>query len=126
MMKHRIVGKAFMESKPKPGRTVYKEIVTEGRDKYLVRDGNDGWRDEVAKLVEIVPDHTPCHICKKFISNYEADMAEYMLETKPCGSCKKEQIERKFDNKDPTEIKCKHTQQQFVCFECFEDMCNDY
>ena len=51
MMKHRIVGKAFMESKPKPGRTVYKEIVTEGRDKYLVRDGNDGWRDEVAKLV---------------------------------------------------------------------------
>ena len=38
MMKHRIVGKAFMESKPKPGRTVYKEIVTEGRDKYLVRE----------------------------------------------------------------------------------------
>jgi hypothetical protein len=124
--KTRILGKAFAESKTKPGRTVYKEIVTEGNFKFQVRDGNNGWREEVCRMVEVVPVHTPCHVCKKFIGNFEADMAKYMMEPTICGSCKKQQIEREIDNKDPAEIKCKHTEQQYVCFECFEDMCNDY
>lgn len=125
MKKQRLVGKAFTESSTKPGHTVYKEIVTEGRDKYQVRDGTGGFRTEVARLVEVVPVHTPCQVCKRFISNHEADMSEFMIERKTCGSCKKLQIDRKLDDRDPTEIICKHTEQQFVCFECFEDMCDD-
>ena len=119
----RQIGKSSTENK-NPGRTVYKEIITEGRDKYEVRNSETGHMEEyVAQLVEIVPVHTPCYKCGVFISNKEADMADAMIHEQ-CGMCKKIQIKSKFDG-NPIEIKCTHRKQTFVCFECFEDLCND-
>ena len=107
-----------------PGRTYYEEVITEGHNKYYIRNSDTGAVDSfVAQLAEIVPVHTPCFKCKKFISNSEADMAEYMIDDE-CGMCKKKSIENKLDNKLIT-VKCTHKEQTFVCFECFEDMCND-
>ena len=121
----RQIGKASVK-KTKPGHTVYKEIVTKGWEKYQIQDPITGkWNEYNAELHEVVPFHTPCSVCSKYISNKEADMAEVMITPKPCGACKKVQIERNLD-KNPIEVICKHTEQVFICFECYEDMCNAY
>lgn len=117
-----------IEGNKKPGRTYYKEIVTEGRDKYQLQNTDTGetvavHTPFVAQLVETVPVHTPCFQCGKYISNFEADMAEYMIYDE-CGMCKKKQIDYKLSGKD-IEVECTHRKQTFVCFECFEDMCVD-
>lgn len=115
----------IIEGAKKPGRTYYKEVITEGRDRYWLRNSETGELDEfVATLVETVAVHTPCFRCGKYISNYEADMAEYMIYDE-CGMCKKKQIENKLEGKD-IEVKCTHRKKQtFVCFECFEELCDD-
>ena len=120
----RKIGKSSTPNKH-PGRTVSKEVVTDGRDRYQIRNSEAGQMEEyVAQLVEIVPEHTPCYRCQKFISNIEADMADVMIHEQ-CGVCKRNQIKSKLDG-SPIELKCTHRTQTFVCFECFEEMCNDY
>ena len=119
----RQIGKSATENKY-PGRTVYKEVITEGRDRYQIRNSETGKMETfVATLSEIVPVHTPCYKCKKFISNAEAEMADVMI-VDQCGMCKKLEIQNKFDGK-PFEVKCTHRKQTFVCFECFEEECDD-
>lgn len=108
----------------KSGRTYYKEVIVEGRDKYQRRNSEGGLDEFVAQMVEVVPVHTPCFRCQKFIGNDEADMAEYMIHDE-CNVCKKVQMVNKLDKKD-IEVKCTHRKQTFVCFECFEELCNDY
>lgn len=85
----------------------YRESITYGFNKYKRPDSYvEGYKRDsqnVATLVEMIPEHTPCNICKKLLSNKEIDMATCMI------SC---------DHKDLIKNKINERIMTFECEEC--------
>jgi hypothetical protein len=115
----------------------YKEIVTEGYNKYKLPITNINGKMEmmefVATLREMVQEHTPCDICGQFIGKYEKEMASIIIK------CQHKHIEEELINKKAMKFKCKDCggvwtakpdkpfwtpkgTQEYFCFECLEEM----
>lgn len=124
------------ESKTKKSNG-YKEVITYGNFPYkLPITDSRGITKEVefvATLVESVPDHSSCNICKKYISKAEEQMAPSIV------SCKHEKFTETKINERVMTYNCEECggtwpakpdspywtpigEQEKICFECYGDM----
>lgn len=115
----------------------YKEVVTYGFHPYKVpvtdARGITKEVEFVATLTEMVLDHIPCNICKKYIGKFEEEMASCIVGCKHKNLTENKINERvlTFDcddcggswKGDPDSKYWTPTgEQEYVCFECYEHM----
>ncbi len=115
----------------------YKEVITEGYNKYDIQitsiSGKTETVEMVAKLYEIVPDYKSCGICKRYVSNYEEAMANTII---PCehDDCHEKKINEitimfncgecggRWNGKPDNPYWNPKGTQEYFCFECLEEM----
>ena len=127
-----------MREKGKSEKTKgFKEIVTKGFHPYKLpitdARGKTDMVEFVATLVELVPDHTPCNMCGKYIGKFEEEMTPYIV------SCTHEKYTTEKINERIMRYDCSDCGgtwkpkpdspywepvgiQEFICFECYEQM----
>ena len=118
----------------------YKEVVTIGNHPYKLPISDARGKIEqvefVATLIEVVPDHTPCSICKKYIGKFEESMSPHII------SCNHKNYSETKINERTLTYDCPEcggawpgipekpywspvNHQDYTCFECYGDMLNN-
>ena len=115
----------------------YKEVVTYGFHPYTIpiTDARGVTKpvEFRATLREMVPDHTPCNLCKKYIGTFEIEMAPHMISCShlKCQETKINELVMTYDCEDcgghwkakPDEpYWTPYKTQEFICFECYGDI----